>query len=129
MVSNAVEALIGAIYAHQGIKVACDFVAAKILPSLLSGSLLEPERKQSNPMSALQERALKRFKSLPVYKVVGVDYEKTPHQQVRVRVYVETHRLSTGMGPSITEAKRDAALKALERWPLAFKAQSSAPEA
>ncbi|CAI5963198.1 unnamed protein product [Closterium sp. NIES-65] len=44
----------------------------------------------------------------------------TPHVTERVRVYAAGRRMGTGMGPTVAEAKRDGAAKALLAWGKVF---------
>ena len=107
ILSNALEALIGAVYLDGGYAEASAFVHRRFLDR--REELVETDYK-----SRLQEILQKRFKAPPVYDMVratGPDHDKTFSVTVRLGRQV----LGTGQGKSKKEAEQSAALDALER--------------
>ena len=105
ILSNALEALIGAIYLDGGYGEASAFIHRWYLDE--HENVVETDYK-----SRLQEIMQKRFKSPPVYetlKATGPDHDKT----FAVTVRLGTRTLGTGQGKSKKEAEQDAALDAL----------------
>uniref|UniRef100_A0A7I4BTH1 RNase III domain-containing protein n=1 Tax=Physcomitrium patens TaxID=3218 RepID=A0A7I4BTH1_PHYPA len=97
--ADTLEAYIGGLYVEKGLESALKFVETRLLPLLL---LAEPKR---NPVALLHERCVLTLQEKPDYKI---------------RVYVKGLRMSTGIGKSQKLARRDAAEKALLKWPEIF---------
>jgi ribonuclease-3 len=107
LLSNAMEALIGAMYLDGGYDVAAKFVREWCERRL--GSLLETDHK-----SRLQEILQKRHKTPPTYELtssVGPDHDKT----FSVLVRIGTRELGKGSGKNKKEAEQAAARDALSR--------------
>ena len=107
ILSNTVEALIGAIFLDGGYAAASGFIHRWFLDQ--HGTVAETDHK-----SRLQELLQKRYKVPPTYEIMratGPDHDKT--FAVTVRMGKQT--LGTGQGKSKKEAEQAAALDALER--------------
>ncbi|CAI5496351.1 unnamed protein product [Closterium sp. Naga37s-1] len=63
------------------------------------------------------------------HRHTGTDNPHTPHVTERVRVYAAGRRMGTGMGPTLEEAKRDGATKALLAWGKVFSGEGGSEEA
>ena len=107
ILSNALEALIGALYLDGGYEAASGFVYRWFLDA--DAGLSETDHK-----SRLQEILQKRYKVPPEYdmtRATGPDHDKTFAVVVRMGKQV----LGTGTGKSKKEAEQAAARDALER--------------
>lgn len=111
ILANAVEALIGAIYLDQGIKMAKKFVEKHMLAKLdniLSNELF------MDPKSKFQEKAQEIFKVTPHYKVLkegGPDHAKI----FEIGLYLKDKLVAKGKGSSKQEAQVDAAAKGIKK--------------
>lgn len=111
ILANAVEALIGAIYLDQKIKVAGDFVKRFIiskLDNILSNQLY------LDPKSKFQEHAQETFKTTPHYKVLeetGPDHDKI----FEVGLYLNDKMIAKGKGSSKQEAQVEAARQGIKK--------------
>ena len=107
ILSNAVEALIGAIYLDGGYGEAAAFIRRWFCNQ-------HAQAVETDYKSRLQEILQKRFKAPPVYdmlRATGPDHDKTFSVTVRLGRQV----LGTGQGKSKKEAEQSAALDALEK--------------
>jgi len=110
ILANAMEAIIGAIYLDQGMKVAGKFITDNILvklPHILENNLFR------DPKSKFQEKSQELFSITPAYKVLeesGPDHNKF----FRVGIYLDDELVAEGRGTSKQEAQVDAAKKAIE---------------
>lgn len=107
ILSDACEALIGAIFLDGGVRAAQKFIlhAWKGLLSDKTISLVDPK-------SALQEWSQSQHKGLPLYKIVktsGPDHDP----KFTVSVHVEGLQTFQGVGTSKREAEKQAAEKVL----------------
>jgi len=111
ILANAVEALIGAIYLDQGIKMSKQFVEKHMLAKLdniLSNELF------MDPKSKFQEKAQEIFKVTPHYKVLkegGPDHAKI----FEIGLYLKDKLVAKGKGSSKQEAQVDAAAKGIKK--------------
>lgn len=111
ILANAVEALIGAIYLDQKVKVARKFVEGKILYKLEN---ILANKLYLDPKSKFQERAQELYKITPHYKVIkesGPEHAKT----FLVGLYLGEELIATGEGSSKQEAQVNAANKGLKK--------------
>jgi len=111
ILSDAFEALIGALYLDGGIDAARAFVKKTLLSreEILEGALTD-----DNYKSALLEYSQAQSKGVPHYVIAkedGPDHDR----RFTVDVFVGSHRLGTGAGRSKKEAEQAAAAEALER--------------
>lgn len=107
IISNAVEAVIGAVYLDGGYPAA----EAVILPWVKTQALTQDAR---DFKSLLQEHLQKRGRETPVYEViqtVGPEHDKT----FTVRVSLTGKELGTGKGHNKKMAEQAAAQNAFER--------------
>lgn len=107
ILSNALEALIGALYLDGGYEAARKFVESRFL-------LARDEFVETDFKSRLQEVVQKRHKVPPEYRLVetsGPDHDKT----FQVAVIVGSKTLGGGSGKTKKEAEQDAARDALKR--------------
>ena len=108
ILSDACEALIGAVYADRGYYYSKDFVL----------KLWEKEIKQSNitildSKTKLQEHSLKMFKKLPVYHLLSSKGPK--HNPIfKISVIIDGSKQFIGHGKSKKQAQQDAANKLLK---------------
>ena len=107
IISNAVEAVIGAVYLDGGYTAAC----ALILPWVKTQQLIQDTRDYK---SILQELLQKRTPQTPVYEVVqtvGPEHDKI----FTVSVSLEGKQLGLGKGHNKKQAEQDAAHTALNK--------------
>jgi len=110
ILSDAFEALLGAIYLDTGLNVTKSFLTFHY-ESEFESVIDSPTR---NYKAELQDYSQKTFQKTPVYKVVdetGPDHSKIFH----VMVYVDEKEAGQGQGASKKEAEQQAALKALSK--------------
>lgn len=109
ILSNAIEALIGAIHLDQGFDSASRFID-KFIMKHLSGILENESYKDSK--SKLQEIAQEKYKVTPTYHVL--DESGPAHDRIfKVGVYLDKKLISEGSGTSKQEAEIEAATHAL----------------
>lgn len=110
ILSDAFEAIIGAIYVDGGMDPAREFVQKNLLGTkTLEGALMD-----DNYKSALLERAQAAGSGIPRYVIVkeeGPDHDR----RFTIEVYVGSDRCGVGIGKSKKEAEQAAASRALER--------------
>ncbi len=111
ILSNSVEAIIGAIYLDQGYEKADDFILKYFCSNL--ENVLE-KKLWRDAKSLFQEKAQKMVGITPDYKVVeesGPDHER----HFVIGVYLGGEMIANGEGFSKQEAQMKAAEKALEK--------------
>jgi ribonuclease III len=104
---GAFEAFIGALYCEVGLDDVTFFVTA-VLRDAIGGS-----GRDTNAIGKLQEYFQKRGDHLPIYQEssrTGPNHR--PHFSVRVRI--ADGRTFEGFGPSLPDARKNAAIKALD---------------
>jgi len=112
IVSNAVEALIGAIYLDQGIKKSEKFVKKYMLSKLdniLSNELFLDSK------SKFQEKSQEVYKITPHYKVLkesGPDHKRI----FEIGLYLKNKLITKGKGSSKQEAQVDAAAEGIKKY-------------
>jgi ribonuclease-3 len=112
LLSDAYEALVGAVFMDAGLEAAEGFIRRTLLDAALAenlGALCQPDDK-----SALQELLQERKGVVPQYVVTretGPDHRKT----FEVAVWVGNERLASGKGMNKKEAELAAARQALGR--------------
>ncbi|MCE1248959.1 MAG: ribonuclease III [Firmicutes bacterium] len=108
ILSDALEALIGAIFLDQGFDIAYKFVET------IFNECLDVKTPLKDFKSYLQEYSQKHFKALPNYNVV--DEIGPPHRKVfKVKVEVGSVHNGEGEGTSKKEAEQSAARNLLEK--------------
>lgn len=109
ILTNALEATIGAIYIDRGYKHAEKFIKKYIIPHL--DTIIE-KRLDVDPKSRFQELAQEKIKITPHYEVIeesGPDHAK----KFVIGIFLRKERVATGQGTSKQEAQVDAAQNAL----------------
>ena len=108
IIADSIEALIGAIYYDKGFEVSEKFILNmwKNFINLSEETIIDPKTK-------LQEYSLKKFKSLPIYKLVSSSGPKhKPKFTISVRL--KDTKLYEGSGDSKKKAEQNAAKKLLD---------------
>ena len=109
IVSDACEALIGAIFYDQGIK-----IVEKFILDLWSNNISNSVETQVDAKTKLQEYSLKKFKILPIYKILNTRGPK--HKPLfNVSVKIKNNKYVEGSGLSKKEAEQNAASKLLDK--------------
>jgi ribonuclease III len=111
MLSDALEALIGAIYLDSGIETCKNFIQKNIIePALKNGEHLVDENYKSQLLEYAQANKL----SIPVYQIVS---EEGPHHDKTfiAEVIIGEKVLGEGKGKSKKEAEQNAAQVALKK--------------
>ncbi len=109
IVTNTVEALIGAIYLDQGYQKASEFIHKFIIPHL--DEIIEKQL-HKDPKSLFQEEAQEKRKVTPKYEVLkewGPDHAR----RFLVGVFLGEELVAEGEGSSKQEAQQQAAENAL----------------
>ena len=107
VISDCCEALIGAIYLDRGFN-----ITEKIILDLWKEKIKESVITQIDAKTKLQEFSLKKFKRLPIYKIVSDTGPR--HKPVfRVAVKLQSTKFYNGEGKSKKEAEQNAALLCL----------------
>jgi len=110
MLSDALEALIGAIYLDKGLDACKKFIEKNILePSLKKGDHLIDENYKSQLLEYAQANKL----DIPIYQIIS---EEGPHHDkiFTAEVIIEGKVLGEGKGKSKKEAEQNAANKAFK---------------
>jgi ribonuclease-3 len=104
IISDTCESLIGAIYLDKGID-----VTQKFILNLWNKHIDLSEKTYVDPKTKLQEYSLKKYKSLPVYKLLENSGPK--HKPIfKIGVRLKNSKLAKGTGSSKKEAEQNAAL-------------------
>lgn len=109
IISDACEAIIGAIFLDQGIKITENFILNKWNDFIISTKDLQIDSK-----TKLQEYSLKKYKILPKYKIVktkGPKHKPIFHVKVKIKSFNEVE----GIGNSKKQAEQDAATCLLKK--------------
>lgn len=111
IITNAVEAIIGAIYLDQGLKASSGFIHKFVLPEL--DNIIE-KKLHKDSKSLFQEIAQEKRSVTPTYKVLkewGPDHARN----FRIGVFLGEDLVGEGDGISKQEAQQNAAQDALEK--------------
>ena len=109
IISDACEAIIGAIFLEHGIN-----VAEKTILNLWSKDLNNSVETQIDAKTRLQEYSLKEFKVLPVYKLIeskGPNHKPT----FKIQVKIKNTKAELGHGSSKKIAEQNAAKKLIDK--------------
>ena len=109
IISDACEAIIGAIFLEHGIN-----VAEKTILNLWSKDLKNSVETQIDAKTRLQEYSLKEFKILPVYKLIeskGPNHKPT----FKIQVKIKNTKAELGHGSSKKIAEQNAAKKLIDK--------------
>ena len=109
IISDACEAIIGAVFLDQGFK-----VAEKFILYLWSSELKNSIVTKIDAKTRLQEFSLKKFKVLPVYKLIE---SKGPNHKpiFKIKVKIKNSEPEFGVGSSKKTAEQNAASKLLKK--------------
>ena len=103
IISDACESLIGAIYLDKGID-----ITEKFILNLWDKHIDSSDETYIDPKTKLQEYSLKKFKLLPVYKLLESSGPK--HKPTfKIGVRLKNSKIVKGGGPSKKEAEQNAA--------------------
>ena len=108
VLADSCEALIGSIYLDKGFN-----IAEKIILDLWSDHIKKSEITQIDAKTKLQEFSLKRFKKLPIYKLIS---NTGPRHKplIKVSVKLVDSKLYLGEGKSKKDAEQNAAILCLK---------------
>ena len=107
VISDSCEALIGALYLEKGFN-----ITEKIILELWSEKIKESVITQIDAKTKLQEFSLKKFKKLPIYKIVSDTGPR--HKPIfRIAVKLNNTKFYNGEGKSKKDAEQNAALLCL----------------
>ena len=107
LISDSCEALIGAIYLDRGFN-----ITEKIILDLWREKIKESVVTQIDAKTKLQEFSLKKFKKLPIYRIISDTGPR--HKPIfRVAVKLQSTKFYNGEGKSKKEAEQNAALLCL----------------
>ena len=104
VLSNMLEALIGAVYLDGGFR-----VASRVIKSLFFPHFDEEKLKQKNPKNLLQEYSQKKWGVLPKYRLT-----RKAKDGFSIYVYVGKELKAKGVGKSKREAEQKAASRLLD---------------
>ena len=108
IISDACEAIIGAVFLDQGIKVAERFIL-----DLWAEHIDNTTQTKIDSKTRLQEYSLKKFKKLPMYKLIensGPRHKPT----FKIEVKIKNTKSTTGKGFSKKDAEQNAATQLLK---------------
>ena len=108
IISDACEAIIGAVFLDQGIKVAERFIL-----DLWAEHIYNTTQTKIDSKTKLQEYSLKKFKKLPIYKLIensGPRHKPT----FKIEVKIKNTKSTTGKGFSKKDAEQNAATDLLK---------------
>ena len=103
IISDICESLIGAIYLDKGLKIANEFILNMWSDYLKTSNFTRVDSK-----TKLQEFSLKKFKSLPVYKIIS-NTGPRHKPSFKVGVKVKNSKFTYSNGSSIKNAEQSAA--------------------
>tara|TARA_Y100000590_G_scaffold432798_1_gene549206 strand:- start:185 stop:853 length:669 start_codon:yes stop_codon:yes gene_type:complete len=108
ILSDSCEALLGAIYLDKGFS-----YVSKIIINLWTEELKKSSQTILDSKTKLQEYSLKKFKKLPIYKLVNAKGPK--HNPLfKVSVSIKNSKIYFGLGNSKKNAEQNAALNLLK---------------
>ena len=108
IIADSIEALIGAIYYDKGFE-----VSEKFILNMWKNFINSSDETIIDAKTKLQEHSLKKFKSLPIYKLVSSSGPRhKPKFTISVRL--KDTKLFEGIGDSKKKAEQNAAKKLLD---------------
>tara|TARA_B100000959_G_C14929425_1_gene602958 strand:+ start:110 stop:769 length:660 start_codon:yes stop_codon:yes gene_type:complete len=108
IIADSIEALIGAIYYEKGLE-----ISEKFILNMWKSFINLSEKTIIDPKTKLQEYSLKKFKSLPIYKLVSSSGPK--HKpNFKISVKLKNTKFFDGFGDSKKKAEQNAAKKLLD---------------
>ncbi len=110
ILSDAIEAMIAALYLDSGLEQTKKFIVEKLVPLLQEENVLQDK----NYKSILMEKVQAEGKMAPKYDVIK-EYGP-PHDKIfYVAVFIQGNQVAIGQGKSKKEAEQDAAKNALKK--------------
>jgi len=108
IISDACEAIIGAIFLDQGIK-----VVEKFILDLWHEHISNTTQTKIDSKTRLQEFSLKKFKKLPIYKLI--ENSGPRHKPIfKIEVKIKNTKSTVGKGFSKKDAEQNAATQLLK---------------
>ena len=108
IISDSCEALLGAIYLDKGLN-----VVDKVILKLWNSHIEKSSITQIDAKTTLQELALKKFKKLPIYKIISNTGPR--HKPIfRVGVKLPNTKFHISSGKSKKDAEQNAAIECLK---------------
>ena len=108
IISDACEAIIGAIFLDQGIK-----VVEKFILDLWKEHINNTKQTKIDSKTRLQEYSLKKFKKLPIYKLI--ENSGPRHKPIfKIEVKIKNSKATIGKGFSKKDAEQNAATQLLK---------------
>ena len=108
IIADSIEALIGAIYYEKGLE-----ISEKFILNMWKSFINLSEKTIIDPKTKLQEYSLKKFKSLPIYKLVSSSGPK--HKpNFKISVKLKNTKFFDGFADSKKKAEQNAAKKLLD---------------
>ena len=108
ILSDSIEALIGAIYIDSGL----DDCRIFIVNNIINNNLIK-SKPLKHPKSLLQEYCLEKFKSLPKYNIIN-KFGNEHDPIFEVSVYIDSYDVVSATGSSLKNAEEAAAAKLLD---------------
>ena len=108
IISDSIEALIGAIYYDCGLE-----ASEKFILNIWKKFIRQSEKTIIDSKTRLQEYSLKKFKKLPTYKLISSSGPKHKPNFI-VSVKLKNTKLYDGLGDSKKKAEQNAAKKLLD---------------
>ena len=108
ILSDAIEAIIGAIYIDSGLDECRIFIVKNIIDKRLIKS-----KPLKHPKSLLQEYCLQKFKTLPKYSILN-KFGNEHNPIFEVSVYVDNYDTVSATGTNLKNAEEAAAIKLLD---------------
>ena len=107
IIADSCESLIGSIYLDKGFQ-----IVEKVIMNLWADNIRRSVVTQIDAKTKLQEFSLKKFKKLPIYKLISNTGPR--HQPVfKVAVKLSNTKFFIGEGKSKKDAQQEAAIKCL----------------
>ena len=107
IIADSCESLIGSIYLDKGFQ-----IAEKVIMNLWADNIKRSVVTQIDAKTKLQEFSLKKFKKLPIYKLISNTGPR--HQPIfKVAVKLSNTKFFIGEGKSKKDAQQEAAIKCL----------------
>ena len=107
ILSDAIEAIIGAIYIDSGLDDCRIFIVNNIINKHIRSKPIK------HPKSLLQEYCLKKFKTLPKYSILN-KFGNEHDPIFEVSVYIDSYDVVSATGSSLKNAEEAAAAKLLD---------------
>ncbi len=111
MISDMMEAIIGAIYLDNDMEVVQDFILGKLLPIIFEKDLLQNDNYKGTFMEIVQADGL----STPYYKLLE-EIGQSHNKEFTFAAMIDDKEYGRGKGSNKKEAEKEAAKNALENY-------------